>query len=183
MCRVLKERRMGRRLGIGPSGRRVIVGLELTRPRWHDETIARCLSFGSMRRSFRTPFSGGKRTQGVALGWYALPLRGNGRSQGRCGIGVRTVRTRCVRGAYAVRTRCVRGADAARMRLGCGANEMGIRYGCDASFAWQLRGEHPSDSALQLGSNPDPIELLFPRLEYAWKYGEESYFCVSDVSG
>jgi hypothetical protein len=64
------------------------------------------------------------------------------------------------------------------MRRGCGADEMGIRYGCDASFAWQLRGEHPSDSALQLGSNSDPIELLFPQLEYAWNTEKSPIFAL-----
>jgi hypothetical protein len=29
-----------------------------------------------MRRSFRTPGDVGQGSQGVALGWYALPLRG-----------------------------------------------------------------------------------------------------------
>jgi hypothetical protein len=31
----------------------------------------------NMRRSFRTPESGVRSTQGFTLGWYALPLRGN----------------------------------------------------------------------------------------------------------
>jgi hypothetical protein len=32
--------------------------------------------FSFMRRSFRTPGDVGQGSQGVALGWYALPLRG-----------------------------------------------------------------------------------------------------------
>jgi hypothetical protein len=33
--------------------------------------------FVNMRRSFKTPGSGVRPTQGFTLGWYALPLRGN----------------------------------------------------------------------------------------------------------
>jgi hypothetical protein len=42
----------------------------------HNNFSAKRPSSENMRRSFRTPGSGVRSTQGFTVGWYALPLRG-----------------------------------------------------------------------------------------------------------
>ena len=53
--------------GVQPRGKRTP----------HNDFSAVRLLFVNMRRSFRTPGSGVRSTQGFTLGWYALPLWGN----------------------------------------------------------------------------------------------------------